>query len=249
MSRLIGLYPGPWRARYEAELRDLLAARPPGLAGRLDLVAGALDAWLHPELIVPGAADRRPSTRVRLAGLAAVAGGVLWLAMMTTLVVVASTGRDADFTMAGWVVVLLMTVAALAAAPAGRTRDVGGVILLAGLLFGLGVVLPWDLKPLPVVPLLLVVFGGLLTITTLRTGLSRGAQRTIVGVGFGLPFPVAIAGLAGLLPDLPSAPAVLLPLLAVYGVAWLIVGGVLLLGGGHRWPTPASPTGPTEVAA
>jgi hypothetical protein len=248
MSRLIGLYPGPWRARYEAELRDLLAARPPGLAGRLDLVAGALDAWLHPELIVPGAADRRPSTRVRLAGLAAVAGGVLWLAMMTTLVV-ASTGRDADFTVAGWVVVLLMTVAALAAAPAGRTRDVGGVILLAGLLFGLGVVLPWDLKPLPVVPLLLVVFGGLLTITTLRTGLSRGAQRAVVGVGFGLPFPVAIAGHAGLLPYLPSTPGVLLSLLWVYGVAWLIVGGVLLLSGGHRWPTPASPTGPTEVAA
>jgi hypothetical protein len=249
MSRLIGLYPGPWRARYEAELRDLLAARPPSLAGRLDLVGGALDAWLHPELIVPGAADRRPSTRVRLAGLAAVAGGVLWLAMTTTLVVVASTGRDADFTVAGWVVVLLMTVAALGATPAGRARGVGLGILLAGLLFGLGVVLPWGLKPLPVVPLLLIVFGGLLTITTLRTGLSHGAQRAVVGVGFGLPFPVVIAALAGLLPYLPSTPGVLLSLLWVYGVAWLIVGGVLLLGGGRRWPTPASPTGPTEVAA
>jgi threonine/homoserine/homoserine lactone efflux protein len=99
------------------------------------------------------------------------------------------------------------------------------------------------------VPLLLVVFGGLLTITTLRTGLSRGAQWAIVGVGFGLPFPVVIAALAGLLPSLPSTPGVLLTLLAVYGVAWLIVGGLLLLGGGHRRPTSASPTGPTEVAA
>jgi hypothetical protein len=249
MSRLIGLYPGPWRARYEAELRDLLAARPPSLAGRIDLVAGALDAWLHPELIVPGAADRRLSTRLRLAGLAAVAGGVLWLAMTTTLIVITSTGRDADFTVAGWVVVLLMTVAALGATPPGRARGAGVGVLLAGLLFGVGVVLPWELKPLPVVPLLLVVFGGLLTITTLRTGLSRGAQRAIVGVGFGLPFPVVIAALMGLLPALPATPIVLLPLLAVYGVAWLIVGGVLLLGGGHRWPTPASPTGPTEVAA
>ena len=249
MSRLIGLYPGPWRARYEAELRDLLAARPPSLAGRLDLVGGALDAWLHPELVVPGAADRRPSARLRLAGLAAVAGGALWLAMSMALVALASTGRDTDLTVVGWTVVLLMTVAALGATPAGRARGVGGGILLAALLFGLGVVLPWELKPLPVVPLLLVVFGGLLTITTLRTGLSRGAQLAIVGVGFGLPFPVVIAGLAGLLPALSSTPVVQLPLLAVYGVAWLVVGGLLLMGGGRRWPTPAAPTGPTEVAA
>jgi hypothetical protein len=248
MSRLIGLYPGPWRARYEAELRDLLAARPPTLAGRLDLVVGALDAWLHPELIDPGAADRRPSPRVRLAGLAAVAGGALWLAMTTTLVL-ASTGQDPDLTVAGWIIVLLMTVAALAATPAGRARGVGGGILLAGLLFGLGVILPWELKPLPVVPLLLVVFGGALTITTLRTGLSRAAKGAIVGVGFALPFPVVIAALAGLLPYLPSAPGVLLSLLWVYGVAWLIAGGLLLRGGGRRWPTPAAPAGPTEVAA
>jgi hypothetical protein len=249
MSRLIGLYPGPWRARYEAELRDLLAARPPSLTGRLDLVGGALDAWLHPELVVPGAADRRPSARVRLAGLAGVAGGALWLAMAVTLVAVASTGRDPDLTVAGWSVLLLMTVATLGATPAGQSRGVGRGILLAGLLFGLGVVLPWDLKPLPVVPLLLVAFGGPLAMTTLRTGLSRGAKRAIVGIGFCLPFPVVIAALAGLPPALPSTPLVLLPLLAAYGLAWLVVGGHLLLGGGSRWPTSAAPTGPREVSA
>lgn len=249
MSRLIGLYPGPWRARYEAELRDLLAARPPGLAGRLDLVAGALDAWLHPELVIPGAADRRPDTRVRLAGLVAVAAGALWLGIAFTQVALASTGRDADFSVGFWIVVLLMTVAGLGATPSGRATVVGGGILLAGLLFGIGVVLPWNLKPLPVVPLLLVVFGGLLTSTTVRTGLSRSAQRTIVGVGFGLPFPVVIAALAGLLPYLPSTPGVLLSLVWVYGVAWLIVGGVLILGGGNRLPAPPSPTARTEVAA
>ncbi|TAK02350.1 MAG: hypothetical protein EPO36_02430 [Chloroflexota bacterium] len=249
MSRLIGLYPGPWRARYAAELRDLLAARPPGLAGRLDLVAGALDAWLHPELVAPGAAEPRPSPRVRLAGLAAIAGGALWLAMAVTLVVVASTGRDADFTVAGWVVLLLLTVAALGATPPGRARVVGAGILVAALLFGVGVVLPWEHKPLLVVPLLLVVFGGLLTITTLRTGLSRPVQVAIVGVGFGLPFPAVIAALAGLLPALASAPIVLLPLLAVYGAAWLFVGGLLLLDGGRRRPGTASSTRPTEVAA
>jgi len=249
MSRLIGLYPGPWRARYEAELRDLLAARPLGLTGRLDLVAGAIDAWLHPELVAPGTADRRPSARVRLAGLAAVAGGALWLAMSMAQVVLASSGRDADLTVAGWVMMLLMAVAALGATPPGWTRAVGAGILLAALLFGVGVVLPWELKPLPVVALLLVVFGGLLSITTLRTGLSRGVQGAIVAVGFGLPFPVVIAGLAGLLPVLGWAPIVLLPLLAVYGGAWLVVGGLLLLDGGRRRPGTAAPIGPTEAAA
>ncbi|MCI0581708.1 MAG: hypothetical protein L0227_02245 [Chloroflexi bacterium] len=249
MSRLIGLYPRPWRARYEAELRDLLAARPVGVAGHLDLIAGAIDAWLHPELVAPGAADPRPSARVQLAGLAAVAGGALWLALSMTLVVLASSGRDADLTVAGWVMVLLMAVAALGATPPGWARGAGAGILFAALLFGVGVVLPWDLKPLPAVALLLVVFGGLLTITTSRTGLSRGVQGAIVAVGFGLPFPVVIAGLAGLLPALGSTPIVLLPLLAVYGGAWLVVGGLLLLDGGRRRPGTAAPTGPTEAAA
>ena len=38
---------GAWRARYEAEMLAVLEQRELGPRGRLDLVRGALDAWLH----------------------------------------------------------------------------------------------------------------------------------------------------------------------------------------------------------
>ena len=50
MSRLVRLYPAAWRARYEAELLDALTFRPLTLRDRFDLVRGALDARVHPEL-------------------------------------------------------------------------------------------------------------------------------------------------------------------------------------------------------
>jgi hypothetical protein len=53
MSRLISLYPTRWRARYEDEPRDALSVRPMTVRDRVDLVRGALDAWLHPELSPP----------------------------------------------------------------------------------------------------------------------------------------------------------------------------------------------------
>lgn len=50
---LLRLYPSRWRARYGTEMEDLLAdqALTPRLA--LDLLRGALDAHLHPELVGP----------------------------------------------------------------------------------------------------------------------------------------------------------------------------------------------------
>jgi len=50
MSTLLDLYPRAWRRRYEAEFRDLLAARPPSLRDRVDIVFGAIDARLHPQV-------------------------------------------------------------------------------------------------------------------------------------------------------------------------------------------------------
>lgn len=67
-SRLLRLYPRAWRTRYEAELLELLDARPPDRAARVDLVRGAVDAQLH-----PGQPVRIPTAA------AAVAGGA-WIA-------------------------------------------------------------------------------------------------------------------------------------------------------------------------
>ena len=57
MSRFVRLYPATWRARYEVELRDTLSSRPLTVRDRWDLVRGALDAWVHPELVEPVAGE------------------------------------------------------------------------------------------------------------------------------------------------------------------------------------------------
>jgi hypothetical protein len=46
---LIRLYPRAWRRRYGHELAELLATQPASLRTAIDLVAGAVDAWLNPQ--------------------------------------------------------------------------------------------------------------------------------------------------------------------------------------------------------
>ena len=53
MTWLLKLYPPRWRRRYGEELTELIAARPFSVGAAVDLVAGAIDAWLHPQLVVP----------------------------------------------------------------------------------------------------------------------------------------------------------------------------------------------------
>ena len=66
MNALLKLYPGAWRARYGEEMEALLDDRRPGPRERVDLIRGAVDAWLHPE-----SPSRVPAT-------AALLGGGLW---------------------------------------------------------------------------------------------------------------------------------------------------------------------------
>ena len=49
MTWLIRLYPPAWRRRYGRELAELLAAQPMSFRTAVDLVAGAVDAWLNPQ--------------------------------------------------------------------------------------------------------------------------------------------------------------------------------------------------------
>jgi len=53
MTWLLKLYPPGWRRRYGAELADLVAAQPFSIGAAMDLMAGAVDAWFHPELTPP----------------------------------------------------------------------------------------------------------------------------------------------------------------------------------------------------
>ena len=72
--RLVRLYPAVWRARYGDEFLALLEDRPPTGVAIIDVLWGALDAYLFPQ-----APEGRFRMFTRLAGLAAVAAGATLL--------------------------------------------------------------------------------------------------------------------------------------------------------------------------
>jgi hypothetical protein len=62
MTWLLRLYPRVWRRRYGAEVAEMLAGRPFSLAVAIDLLAGAIDARLHPAATLAVASAQRPPT-------------------------------------------------------------------------------------------------------------------------------------------------------------------------------------------
>jgi hypothetical protein len=79
MTRLISLYPRPWRDRYEDEFLAMLSDRPRRTGDRVDIIRGAIDAHFHrlePETPEP---PRRPSWGVIATGMSAAIGGLSWL--------------------------------------------------------------------------------------------------------------------------------------------------------------------------
>lgn len=50
MTWLLRLYPSPWRRRYGGEVAEILAKRGFSFRTAVDLVAGAIDVWLHPTI-------------------------------------------------------------------------------------------------------------------------------------------------------------------------------------------------------
>ena len=58
---LLNLYPAAWRRRYGDEVGDMLADRPISLRIAIDLIAGAIDVWLHPSVTLAAASAAAPS--------------------------------------------------------------------------------------------------------------------------------------------------------------------------------------------
>ena len=75
--RLLRLYPRAWRDRYGDEFAELLAARPPSLRDRLDIVRGALDARVHPQVGSPQP-ERTVAVRDRVLAMGGVTAGLLF---------------------------------------------------------------------------------------------------------------------------------------------------------------------------
>lgn len=84
--RLLRLYPREWRDRYGEEFTELLAARPPSLRDRLDIVRGALDARIHPQVVGTGA-PRSAAARDRILALGAITAGLMFSGWAAVIVV------------------------------------------------------------------------------------------------------------------------------------------------------------------
>ena len=97
-SALVRLYPRSWQRRYGDEMRALLEGGPLSRGDRLDLVRGALDAWLH------------PASPSRIPAAAALVGGGLW-----TVVAAGVVFQPTPLDWPGYLVEVLL-LAALAAA-------------------------------------------------------------------------------------------------------------------------------------
>jgi hypothetical protein len=216
VSRLVRLYPPAWRDRYLVELEDLLAVRPPTLRDRIDLLRGAVDAWIHPQLVARPSrqSEEAPGSR-RFAGVAAVVGGGLWIAGGLTIF---TTSLDASLGYKESSLGVLILVAAMLVTGLAATAMAGSVIVgsrsvgAAAIVMLLGAMLtamPW--------PVLIVGFYGYV-IATLAFGaiVARSAGRIVGSV-------LAVAALILSSFNVQDERA----LIAIpFGLAWIAIGSV-----------------------
>lgn len=245
MSALIRLYPRPWRERYETEFLAVLASRPPSIGDRVDIVRGAVDARLHPELSADADGRRGLTPPERIAAGASLAAGALWLAWFG-LIVRDFRGWDAGEPENAALGVALSAFAGLALAVAhvfvayaaqGVMHPVGGVG-----------------ASIAAVAFVFTAFGGGATAYFALIGSAMLAGSL---AGRGLPAALAIGWAASALLVLGVFVAFVagqgrdvswLPLGLLYGVAWVGVGAVLGLRGVPR-PAAETPASDHETTA
>ena len=229
MSRLVRLYPPAWRMRYGEELEATLAARPPRLGDQLDLILGAVDAHLHPDLVLAGPDSIASPVPLghRVPGLIATVGGLTFAA---AYVGAGISSDDGWFTWI-WVSMLLM-LGSLPGLYAGRVaRRIGLGLAAIGGSFVLAWTLPWGPNFVPILTIVVLVGSGSLALATVRAGLGRRWRWAAVGLGFGLPAFVLLGVVLGVgwQTDLGRLPPALL--VALYGLTWAAVGTVMLVRG------------------
>jgi hypothetical protein len=242
MSRIVRLYPRAWRARYGDELDDLVAARPPGFGGSIDLLRGVLDAHRHPELVDPTASaptgtepvsrQRYDDLRVaRRLGIASWLGAVAWIFawLVAANGPMVGTGddayRDGGAAMPLYFAALILLAAGLVGQmirlPArARIARLGAFIgIFAAPIWGLG---PW-----------LILFAAILFVSLLLLALgawwssewSGPAAAAVVGstvIGIVLVAVSLVVGFRG-----PFGQGLLVAFVSLLTLNWLAVGANL----------------------
>jgi hypothetical protein len=214
VSALLGLYPPAWRERYADEVGAVLETRPLRWSDRLDLLAGALDAWLH------------PARRSLVPPIAALLGGGIWT-VIATAVLLQPAPPDWPGYLAEMLPLALLASVALSIATIGcalRGGDAGGraagiATLVAVLGFG-----AWSIV------LLAEIAGGVAlpvlaaTQTVAMVGVILVGSRLVLAGDEPIGLLLVAAGVAMLIPWSASW--------LVFGTAWTAIGIVLWV---ERW--------------
>ncbi len=222
---LIRCYPARWRARYGDEFLAILEERPLGPYDVADILLGALDARLRSQRAA-ASPERGFPMSLRLGGIAAIIGAVLWAVAGLLSIGVAGNVDGAvpvAMLMTG-MVVLLVAVAGLSAFQA-RTHP--GAIWVAFAVTAIGtltffagyigsVVLAEDgFWGLWFIGVMTVMLGsGLFAAVTYRTRvLSRGGAA-LIGIGIVVILSEAVTSIAALIPIG----------MALFALGWLALG-------------------------
>ena len=217
----VALYPPAWRERYGDEMRALIEAGPLRRRDRLDLLRGALDAWLH------------PSTPSRIPALGALIGGGLWT-VAAAGVVFQPAPPDWPGYLAEIVVLALVAAAFLLVATLGcalRVGDTGGRWMALAVVLSVTGYLAW-------IAALAATVGGM------TGGVTLAAAQTLAMLGttlVGASLVRAGDEVVGVL-IVTGAVAMLIPWTGtwlVFGATWTAVGIILGMErsglSGDRW--------------
>lgn len=230
MSRLLRMYPPAWRERYLEEFTELLDARPASLADRFDILRGALDAWIHPQVRRADhapAPDRQPIAWSSL--VPAIAGGILLIvggvSIATSPFSAAFGYRESEAGTAaivlGLIAIGLSALAIARSTPGGSPSSMkAAAVMLGG---GLLMIAGW--------PLLIVGFLAH-DVAALAFGLvAVRAGRHVLGVA------IFVAGL--ILPSFNTEDGRALLVIPV-GALWIVAGIVAA----RMRPATGVPSGP-----
>jgi hypothetical protein len=241
VSALVRLYPRAWRDRYGEEFLALLEARPPTAGDRFDILRGAVDARLHPQVRQPEAPESAPvdgspddTVVVRRLGYAALAGGLVWVvawwfATVAAPVVYDGYGPHRDGSGALGLLVLSMLllvgglIGHLIVLPSGRRAARAGVVVAIPflLMWSFG---PWAVWFVLIAMIALVAFA-IGSLGTSHWSIPATAAMA-VGIGGSIALALLTIGLVNLGTELPYE--MLLVITATATPIWLAVGGSLI---------------------
>ena len=241
MSALVRLYPAAWRARYGAEFEALLADRPPSRRDLLDILLGAIDARLSPQGRSPEAA-RSARITDRLAGGAAIGGGLVWSSTYLVGWLVQAEG-DLSLPILFAIGLMLLSLPGTYLVAYARPVVLGAAafVISIGVLFAQ--VLPWGYVLLvPIVAILGTIGPGALTLAAARAGLPASARWRLLLLTIPWPMLSLLVTLAGFVPSVVPVPLVIASVLPL-GIAWIVIGARIARGANRTISTIATAGG------